>query len=129
MSLKMKKFLDRPVKKKPIVEVKQKPKMPQNLINEAITIDPNDKELLYHFIEQPGNQQFALSTYAEEYPEVDRMVVISRKSGNMVLLILNSEFEEISDFIVEMCDEMGWPFTSGVQEDTGKIIFEIFVRS
>jgi len=128
MSLKMKKFLDKPITKKIIVEVKQKPKLPQNLINEAITIVPSDKELLYHFIEQPGNQQFALSTYSDEYPEVDRMVVISRKSGNMVLVIFNSEFEEISDFVVEMCDQMGWPFTSGVQEDTSKIIFEIFVR-
>lgn len=127
MSLKMKKFLDKPIKKKPIVEVKQTPKMPQNLINEAVTIEFSDKELLYHFIEQPGNQQFVLSTYSDEYPEVDRTVVISRKSGNMVLLILNSEFEEISDFIVEMCDEMGWKFFTGVQEDTGKIVFTIFV--
>lgn len=128
MSTKMKRFLDKPVKKKIVVESKQRTKIPQNLINEAVTISPNDKELLYHFIEQPGNQQFALSTYADEYPEVDRMVVISRKSGNMVLVVFNNEFEEISDFVVEMCDEMGWPFVSGIQEDTGKIIFEIFVR-
>lgn len=131
MSNKMKKFLDKPTPKKTIIkEVKSSPKTPQNLLNESVIIEPDDKEMIYHFIEQPGNRTYVLKTYADEYEDIDRTILFSRSlgTGNRCVVILNSELEEISDFIVTMCDEMGWPFTSGVQEDTTKIKFEIFVR-
>ena len=124
---KMKKFLNK-IPAKVIIKEEKKAKPIQNLLNEAVAVKSNDKEMIYHYIEHPCNAQYTLATYSDTYEDVDRTIVFSRKSGNMVLVVLFEELEEISDFIVELCDQMGWPFTSGVQEDTSRIIFEIFVR-
>lgn len=131
MSNKLRKMMDKPIKKKVVIkEEKPLPKFPKNLLNESVTIDPDDKEMIYHYIEQPGNTTYTLKTYSDEYPEEDRIIWFSRTmgTGNRVVVIFFSELEEISDFIVQMCDDMGWPFVTGVQKDTNKIIFEIFVR-
>ena len=130
MSNKLRKMMNKPARKNIIVEEKTKPKLPQNLINESVIINPNDKEMIYHYIEQPGNAQYVLSTYSDTFDETDRTIIFSRTmgTGNRVIVIFHSELEEISDFIIEMCDQMGWNFLSGIQEETGKIIFEILVR-
>lgn len=133
MSDKMRRFLD---KKKPIQKertivqevVKQKPI--QNLINEAVQIKNIDKENIYNYIQHPINTTYVLQSYADEHMEQDRTMWFSRTmgTGNRVVVIFYSGLEEIADFIVEMCDQMGWNFVSGMQQDTDKIMFEIFVK-
>ncbi len=125
MSDKMKRFLTKPSKK--IIVEKTKPEI-KNLINEAVKIDATDKEVLYTYISEPHNITYVLKTYADVLPEADRTIVISRRSGNMTMLVMYSGLEEISDFIIEMCDQMGWPFTSGIQTSPEKIVFTIFVK-
>jgi hypothetical protein len=138
MSNKMKKFLEKTSSRKISENIASKDKLidekvkyPQNLLNESVTVNSDDKEMIYHYIEQPCNMIYVLKTYADEYLDEDRTIWFSRTmgTGNRCVVIFNSELEEISDFIVKMCDQMGWPFTSGVQEDTTKAIFEIFVRN
>lgn len=130
MSTKMRKFLDKPVKsyKQPIKEVVEAIPM-QNLINESVKIKNVDKETIYYNIEHPGNKTYVLQTYNDTHNEQDRTIWFSRTmgTGNRVIVIFYSGLEEISDFIIEMCDNMGWRFISGIQEDTEKIKFEIFV--
>lgn len=133
MSDKMRRFLD---KKKPIQKertivqevVKQKPI--QNLINEAVQIKNIDKENIYNYIQHPINTTYVLQSYADDHMEQDRTMWFSRTmgTGNRVVVIFYSGLEEIADFIVEMCDQMGWNFVSGMQQDTDKIMFEIFVK-
>lgn len=132
MSDKMRRFLD---KKKPIQKertivqevVKQKPI--QNLINEAVQIKNIDKENIYNYIQHPINITYVLQSYADEHMEQDRTMWFSRTmgTGNRVVVIFYSGLEEIADFIVEMCDQMGWNFSTSSQQDTDKIMFEIYV--
>lgn len=125
MSEKMKMIFNKPIKKKKIMEVMdiKKTKI-NNLLNESIKITTKDKEELYHYINQPGNKIFILSSYEDIYEEKDRRVVISRKSGNMVTVMFLSEFVEFQDILIEMCDKMSWSFKSGLSGEY--IVFEIF---
>lgn len=126
MSEKMKKFLNKQSPKKVIIN--EEFKLPNNLLSESVKVKQHDKEALYQYIEKPTNITYVLSTYSNTHDQQDRTIQISRKSGNRVIVILHNELEEISDFIVEMCDQMGWKFVSGYQRDTNKIIFTIFVQ-
>ena len=126
MSNKMKNFLNRPIVIKKIINEN---KSVLNLICETVNIDKNDKEMLYHFISTPGNRTYTLKTYSDTFSDVDRTIVISRKSGNMVFVSMYSGLEEISDFIIELCDQMGWKFNSNIQADTERIIFTIFMEN
>ncbi len=74
---------------------------------------------------------YVMKTYSDEFDEKDRTIVFSRTmgTGNRVVLIVNSEMEEITDFIVDMCDEMGWSFVSTIQPDVNKMTFQIFVKN
>jgi hypothetical protein len=131
MSNKMRKFLNKEPKRMVYVkESRQKIPSELNLLNESVIIDNDDKEAIYHYIQQPGNQQYTLKTYSDTYPEEDRTIIFSRTmgTGNRTVVILYSALEEISNFIVEMCDEMGWQFVSTLQNEPEKIIFQIFVR-
>lgn len=130
MSNKMRKFLNKEPKKMVYVkESRQKIPSELNLLNESVIIDNDDKEAIYHYIQQPGNQQYTLKTYSDTYPEEDRTIIFSRTmgTGNRTVVILYSALEEISNFIVEMCDEMGWTFSVTNQQDTDKIIFQILI--
>ena len=129
MESKIKRVLAKPVvKKKEVVQIKETVKIPTNLLNEAVIFKANDKELLYHAVESPGNRTFILSTYADTHAETDRTVVASRKSGTMVLLVYRSEFIEVTDFLIKMCDEMGYQFVSNDQKNPEITAFEIFVH-
>jgi hypothetical protein len=132
MNDKMRKYINKTVIKqtKKVVEEKIVIKPIQNILNESIVVHPNDKEMLYYYIEKPSNIVYTLTTYNDTYAENDRHVLISRKLGtaNRTIVIFNNEFVEITDFIVDMCDEMGWFFITGVQEDTNTIKIEIIVQ-
>jgi hypothetical protein len=134
MSDKMRRFLDKkkPIQRKdiPIMQEVVQEKPIQNLINEAVQIKNIDKENIYNYIQHPINTTYVLQSYADEHMEQDRTMWFSRTmgTGNRVVVIFYSGLEEIADLIVEMCDSLNWPFISGIQEDTDKITFEIFVR-
>lgn len=125
MNEKMKRFLDKPREIK-IIKEEIKPEI-TNILNESVHILSSDKEQIFHLISHPGNKQYLLKSYVKDYDAKDRTVVLSRKSGNLVLVTYNAELEELTDVIVEMCDKMGWRFSSMEQEDTGIMIMEIFL--
>lgn len=132
MSNKMRRFLDKkPIQKKETSILKEvvKEKPIQNLINEAVQIKGVDKENIYNYIQHPINITYVLQSYADEHMEQDRTMWFSRTmgTGNRVVVIFYSGLEEIADFIVEMCDQMGWNFSTSSQQDTDKIMFEIYV--
>jgi hypothetical protein len=99
----------------------------KTFLNESIKVDGDDKEMLYHYISHPGNRTYVLKTYSDVMSDDDRTVVISRKSGTLVTVIVYNELLEVIDFIVEMCDRMGWNFHSAKSND--RIVFEIFVNN
>jgi hypothetical protein len=124
----MKRFLENQARKpiQKITEEKISNKY-NNILNETNNIKSSDKEMLYKYIEQPGNRKYVLKSYSDTYDESDRTIVISRKSGNMVHVVFNDELEEISEFIINMCDELGYKFNVGNQEKPGLTSFIIYV--
>lgn len=132
MNEKIRKYINKPVIKqtKKVIKERIVVKPIQNILNESVVINPNDKEMLYYYIQNPSNIVYTLTTYNDVYDEKDRNVLISRKMGtsNRTIVIYNNEFVELTDFIIEMCDEMGWVFFTGVQEDTNTIKIEIIVQ-
>jgi hypothetical protein len=132
MSDKMKRFLDKKVVKtvQQIVEnhTTNCTKPYNNILNESEQIRPEDKEVLYQSIQRPGNRSYVLQSYQDVFDVPDRTIVISRKSGTMVHLAYNSELVEITDFLVNMCDEMGYAFHTADQKSPAITSFIVIVR-
>lgn len=133
MSDKMKRFLNKKVIHKPIQRIVENHttdciKTYNNILNESVSILPIDKENIYHYIEQPANRSIVLQSYGDEYDVADRTITISRKSGIMTQIVYNAELVEITDFLITLCDEMGYRFQTNDQVSPNITSFIIYVK-
>lgn len=127
MSEKIKKYMEKPSKKKEVIKEDTKPII-KNILDESISIKASDKEAIYRAVEMPGNRTIVLNSYADTFSEKDRTLVFSRKSGTMVLVSYHSGLTEITSFIVKMCDELGYNFDVSDKPDEDIISFQIYVN-
>ena len=133
MSEKMKKFLNKKRVEKPVQQIVENRtidcmKTYNNILSESVSILPSDREIIYHAIEHSSNGSYTLNSYKDVFDISDRTVVVSRKSGTMVSVAYNSELVEVTDFIINFCDKMGYKFQTMDHTNPELTTFTIFVR-
>ena len=113
-------------KKKSITE--QRITVKRETITESVKLLNSDKEKIYKLINMPRNMTIVLNSY-QEYPAEERTIIFSRRSGTMYLFSYNLDLDEVTNFLVDLCDDFGYQFRTYMERHVNTMNFEVFVHS
>lgn len=88
----------------------------KTLISEE-KISKTEENMIYHLIESPKKSKFSLKTYPIETMENTMGITFK----------YNVEFDELTSKLVDICDTLGYKFTSNIDHQNNIIEFDIYL--
>ncbi|HRR49726.1 MAG TPA: hypothetical protein P5293_07220, partial [Bacteroidales bacterium] len=98
----------------------------KNLIVEATEkLVPQDKNMLKTIIRSPRNTTITLKSFSDDYTPEEREIEIVWKPPQ-ILIFYNKDFYELTNYLVDFCDNNGLEFKSDFERQTNTQYFYIW---
>jgi hypothetical protein len=98
------------------------------LLEETERLDHSDTKTILQVLSNPVHKSWTLKSYSKNYNEDEREITITAKNGRKVLYVeYNADFYELTNFIVDACDDLGYNVKSGVERAINVQYLEIYI--
>jgi hypothetical protein len=109
---------------RPIVEDEED----ELLLEDVERLDHTDTRTVLQVLSNPVHKTWILKSYSKNYTEDEREITITAKNGRKVLYMeYNADFYELTNFIVDACDDLGYNVKSGTEKPVNIQWLEIYI--
>jgi len=95
-------------------------------LNEG-SLNAKDKSMIKTILRVPRSHTFVLDTYSKDYEDYEREIDVQWNSAKGKLTLeYNADFYELTNYLVDLCDEMGLRFDSDKERYVNTQYFTIW---
>ena len=96
-------------------------------LNEADKLSNKDKTVVKTILRLPRNQTVVLDSFADSYEDYEREMDVQWSAGKgRIMLEFNADFIELTNYLVDLCDEIGLKFESDKERNVNTQYFSIW---
>jgi len=89
------------------------------LVEDISYLDNYDKREISKILSSPTNKKWILKSFNKEYIDDEREIQFTVKNGKRILSVeFNLDFYELTNYIVDLCDDLGLPIKTGFEKNT-----------
>jgi hypothetical protein len=96
-------------------------------LNESEKLNSKDKAMIKTIIRLPRNHTAVLDSFAENYADYEREIDVQWSAGKgRIMFEYNADHYELTNYLVDLCDEMGLRFESDKERFVNTQYFTIY---